>query len=171
MTEKKAHKTNPELIAGLTSGSEAQILKAIAELGEKGNPLYLPFLIDVLTNSPGDEVRKSILDLLDNLKNKECIPYLVGAIRDVDDKSLRRDLVSCCWKNGLDFSEFLSFFTDLVIDSEFETAFEALTVIDSLSQMPATEIRNIEIGKVRSALHSSEGIHAELLRELIAILT
>jgi HEAT repeat protein len=171
MTEKKAYKTNPDLIAGLTSGSETQILNAIAELGEKGNPLYIPFLTDILTNSPGDEVRKSILDLLDNLKDKECIPYLVGAIRDETNHSLRRDLVACCWKNGLDYSEHLSFFTGLVIDSDFEVAFEAFTVIENLGQLPPAEIRSPEIVKIRHALHTSEGMQKKLLLELISILS
>ncbi len=171
MTEIKAHKTNPELIAGLTSGSETQILKAIADLGEKGNALYLPFLLELLSNSPGEEVSRSILELLGNLKDKETIPYLVDAIRDVTDKSLRRDLVTCCWKNGLDFSEYLSFFTDLVIGSDFETAFEALTVIDNLGWQPLAKLRDMEIIKVRQAEQSAQGIHKELLRELISILS
>jgi HEAT repeat protein len=171
MTEKKAHKTNPELIAELTSGSEPRILKAIAELREKGNPLYLPFLLDLLTNSPGEEVSRNILELLGNLKDKETIPYLVGAIRAATDKSLRRDLVTCCWKNSLDFSEYLSFFTDMVIDSDFEVAFEALTVIDNLGQFPPAEIRDVEIMKVRHAMQFSQGIQKDLLRELIDILS
>lgn len=171
MTEKKAHKTNPGLIAGLTSGSEQKILETVSELEKKGNPLYIPVLIDVLANSDSRQVRKSILELFDNLKDKDSIPYLISAICDVTGKSLQRDLVSCCWKNGLDFSEYLSFFTDLVIESDFEIAFEALTVIDNLSQLPPSDIRNTEIGKIRIALQSSEGMQTELLRQLIAILT
>jgi hypothetical protein len=171
MTEKKEYKTNPALVAGLTSGSGQRVLESLSELEKKGNPLYIPVLIDVLISTTSEQVRSVILDMLGNLKEKECIPHLISAIRDVPHESLRTELVSCCWKNSLDFSEHLAFFTDLVIESEFETAFEALTVIDNMGNLPSSEDRNIEIGKARHALQSSEGMQTGLLRELIAILT
>lgn len=170
MTENRTIKTNPVLVAKLRSGKESQVLEALSELNNKGNHLYIPVLVEVLNLPAGEPIRDIILELLSELKDKQSVPLLVEAIGNESDLSIQKDLISCCWKNGLDFAEYLPFFTDLVINAEFETAFEAFTVIDSLINRPGPEERKKEISKIKFAMDAAGEIKERLLGELISVL-
>jgi len=160
---------NPKIIQEiilnrLKSNDIETVAETIAELSESGNISYLPGLFDLLSTSKSEEIKKSISQLLSNLKDKDSVPLLVAAIQNPGYQSELKQLVSSCWENGLDYSYYLTVFVDLMIQKDFIIAFEAYTVIVNTETKIDQNLLDIEIDKLEKALHfCSEDIRPLLL--------
>lgn len=170
MTNKYSGKCDPVLVANLNSGNEALVIKTIDSLRVKGNISYLPHLIQLLMVSPAELIRQKILQLLSELKEIHSRPFLIEAILDDRYRLYRKELIACCWKNGLDYSEYLPEFVDLVIQNELEIAFEAFTVIENMEKYPDPSVIDSVLSKIDQALQLSSGTKTYFLKELKSIL-
>lgn len=170
MANAPKQKTNPVVISQLSSETEETVIHAVNRLRTSGSSVYIPILVKLLASTNSPSVRKSILLLLGELKDKQSVTVLIEAIHDTENLPVRKELIAACWSNGLDFSPHLSSFVDWVIDSDPETAFEAFTVIEHLPDLPDSVIREAEIRKINRALVSAEGVKKYLLTELRGIL-
>jgi hypothetical protein len=163
-------KTNPEIIAKLNSQQEETVLNAISDLRNSGSSAYIPLLAHVLLNTVYPDIKRSILSLFCDLKDKSATTVMVNTIADDKYISLRKELISACWQNGLDYSPYLSTFVDWVIESEMEVAFEAFTVIETLEHLPGLEERRIMVKKIEQSIVQADSVKTYLLNELLTIL-
>jgi hypothetical protein len=163
-------KPDAKLVSLLQSGDEKHILHTIHHLRSPGNPDYLPYIMPLLLQPVGIPVRKAVLELLSDLKSQKAVPRLIGAIADPEYLNIRKDLITCCWQCGLDFSDHLPFFVDLVVENEFDIAFEAFTVIDSMEYFLSEEVHKILIAKIEEAIPAFVGAKKSLLQELYVLL-
>lgn len=170
MTNSQKSKVDPVIIADLSSGNEERILKTIIRLRSSGSANYLPYLADTLMNSTSEEVKKSVIALFGELKDKSSAQVIMTMIDDKHYSPVRMELITSCWQNGLDFSPYLSQFVDWVIETDMNIAFEAFTVIENLDYLPEPEIREIEIAKINRALQDADKLKTYLLTELRGIL-
>ena len=92
---------------------------------------------------------------------------MVEAIQNKEYKHDLQDLVSVCWENGLDFSEHLALFIDLVIEQNFMTSFEAHTVIMNMTGRISQAIADKETTKIKYALLESDESKKQLLHDLL----
>lgn len=159
-----------KIIEDLKSIDSELVLETIEKVRESGNSFILAGLIDLLHNTDLPEVKKSVLNLLSELKNKESVPAFIAAIKDEKYTVERKDLIACCWQNGLIYNEYLPLFIDLVINEEFMVAFEAFTVIENMVGKVEDEIIDKEIVKVTDALKDATEQKAYLLNGLLAII-
>ncbi len=159
-----------EILSNLKSADPEIILETIDKVRESGNSFILAGLIDLLHNTDLPEVKKSVLNLLSELKNKESVPAFIAAIKDEKYTAERKDLIACCWQNGLTYNEYLPLFIDLVINEEFMIAFEAFTVIENMVGKVEDEIIDKEIIKVKDALKNATEQKTYLLNGLLAII-
>lgn len=132
-------KIDEEIQNRLFSVTEETALSAIQSIKESGNKLYLPVIFDLLATQPTQLIEKEALNLLATIKDKETVPVLVAALKDDKYKTIRKNLVAACWQNGLDFSLHMEVFIDLIIDEDWDTAFEAFTVIENFEHFPPEE--------------------------------
>lgn len=170
MTNNQKKKTDPVVMANLTSGIEDTVLKTVNNLRSSGSANYLPILADTLMNTNSEEVRKIILSMFGELKDKASVEVLMDMIDDQHFLPIRKELITSCWQNGLDFSPYLSRFVDWVIETDMEIAFEAFTVIENLDYLPEADIREIEIEKINRALPHADKLKTYLLTELRGVL-
>jgi HEAT repeat protein len=159
-----------ELLTNLKSSEPEFVLRTIEQVRESGNPLVLNDLIDLLRNTRIESIKKSILNLLSELKDETSIPVLISAIRDEKYIGERKELIACCWQNGLIYNAYLSDFIDIIINEEFPAAFEAFTVIENMFGTIADEIIEVEIIKVTNALKNSDEEKTYLLNGLLTII-
>ena len=159
-----------EILSNLKSKDPEIILETIAKVRESGNPFILPGLIDLLHETDLPEINKCVLNLLSELKSKESIPVFIAAIKDEKYAGERKELVACCWQNGLNYNIYLPVFIDLVINEEFQVAFEAFTVIENMFGRIEDEIIDKEIVKVTDALKNATEQKTYLLNGLLAII-
>jgi hypothetical protein len=143
------------------------VISAIESIQAKGNKLYIPILFELLNSSPEHEIETEIKNLLGTVKDKTSVNSFMRAIEDDKYKGIRKTILTACWQNGLDFSTFLPVFVDLVIHEDWETAFEAFTVIDNLEFLPGAEIINSSITKINAAMPNVPDQQKYFLNEIL----
>lgn len=162
-------KINQKLKSKLSSSDTKEVLSAIEIIREKGNKDYLPVLFDLLASNPEHEVRKEILKLFGTIKVKETVPYFIDALKNDNFNSIRKDILTTCWQNGLDFSPYIEVFIDLIVSGNWEVAFEAFTVIENLEYFPLEEkIKNIKL-KIAGVLKNADEQKTYFLEEILKL--
>jgi len=167
----KLEKIDERIKTNLFSADTDIVLSAIEVVKNKGNKLYIPILFDLLNSLPEPEIEAEIKNLLGTVKDKETINGFMRAIENDKYKPIRKSILMACWQNGLDFSTFLPVFIDLVINEDWEIAFEAFTVIDNLEYLPNEEILKKSVNKINKALTSTAEQKSYFLNEILIKLT
>jgi hypothetical protein len=163
----KQEKIDEQIKKNLFSANTNVVISAIEAIQNKGNKLYIPILFDLLNSSPEPEIETEIKDLLGRVKDKETINSFMRAIEDDRYKPIRKSILTACWQNGLDFSTFLPVFINLVINEDWEIAFEAFTVIDNLEYLPSEEIIKNSVIKINNALARANEQQSYFLNEIL----
>lgn len=159
-----------EILSNLKSTDPDFLLDTIDKIKESGNNFITAYIIDLLHNTEHSEIKKSVLNLLSELKNQESVPSLIAAIKNEKYTNEHKDLIACCWQNGLNYNVYLPLFIDLVLQEEFLIAFEAFTVIENMYGNIEDEIIDVEVIKINDALKNASEQKAYLLNGLLAII-
>ena len=165
MTTKKIDK---KIKKNLFSTQPEVVISAINSIKDKGNKLYIPMLFDLLNSNPEKEITDEITNLLSTVKDKETTKSFIDAITNKKYKSVRKLVLTTCWQNGLDFSNYLPVFVDIIINDDWENAFEAFTIIDNLESLPEQKIIEQSIDKIESAMENATEQKAYFLQEVLA---
>lgn len=160
-------KIDEQIKKNLFSAKTETVIAAIESIKKKGNKLYIPILFDLLNSMPEPEIETEIKSLLGNVKDKESINSFMRAVEDDKYKPIRKSILTACWQNGLDFSTFLPVFIDLVINEDWEIAFEAFTIIDNFEFLPGEEIIRKSISKIEVALPAANDQKSYFLNEIL----
>jgi hypothetical protein len=127
-------------------------------------------LLELLSANPDEQVEKEITDILNNLKVQKAVPVLVEALLNPEYYSIRKKIITACWQNGLNYKNQLPIFVDLVIQEEWETGFEAFTVIENMEEYPDKEILDLAVRKIHDALPDTEGKKKYFLQEILILI-
>lgn len=160
-------KINKKIKEELFSTNTETVNSAISAVRQKGNKHYLPILFDLLNSNPEQEIKDEITKLLATVKDKESIPSFIQAIENKKYQPILKSILTACWQNGLDFSNHLLLFVDLVIDENWEIAFEAFTIIDNFEFMPEQKIIDKTSRKISAALKTANEQKAYFLQEIL----
>ena len=134
------------IIKKLQSSNTNDILEGINDIRLQGSPEHLPPLCLILRRSVQPDIKNAIIKLLDELKDQKATHQMIELIRSEKSVTVKRILVASCWKSGLDYSALLEPFFEIFVQDDFETAFEAYTIIDS-------NIYNSEAGIIKGCKH------------------
>jgi len=170
MSKEQSEKVDKRTITDLKSGNPELVNATINQLSESGNSAYLPLLIELLHATSNNEIKKRIIRLLAELKQSDAIPLIVDAIRNQAYEKDLQYLVSACWENGMDYSDHLSLFVDLMIEQDFVIAFEAYTVIVNMYGKISSALCAQESRKIQDALSASSEDKRSFLEEVLEFL-
>ncbi len=163
-------KINTEIKNELFSAKEEVVIAALEKISAHGNKLYIPVLFDLLLTKPGNEVTNEVLKLLSTVKAKETVTLFADALQNEKYKSIRKNILTTCWQNGLDYHDYLPVFVTIVIEDDWETAFEAFTVIDNLEFLPEENIieqsKHIIAGAIKNIPENKEYFLNEILAKI-----
>lgn len=162
-------KINEVLKKQLFSADTDKVLAAINILKDQGNKEYLPILFELMLAGNEAVIEKEIQKLLGTIKDKETIPVFIATLQDEKFKAIRKKVLVVCWQNGLDYSDNIDVFVNLVITEEWETAFEAFTVIENMEHFPSPEVMHPIKLKIAGALKVADEQRAYLLEELLKL--
>lgn len=163
----KQEKIDEQIKKNLFSADTNVVISAIELIQKKGNKLYIPMLLDLLNSSPETEIEIEIKNLLGTIKDKETVNSFMRAIEDEKYKLIRKSILTACWQNGLDFSTFLPVFIDVIINEDWEIAFEAFTVIDNMEFLPGAEIIKTSVAKIIDAIPKASEQNKYFLNEIL----
>lgn len=170
MTGDNTQNDHNSILKDLQSSDSLKVIEALEKLRVSGKTSDIPVLLEMLHQSQDKEIRSKISGLFANLKEKEAIPLIVEAIQEQIYAPELQLLVSCCWENGLDYSNYLPVFVDLLIRSDFLIAFEAYTVITNMVTTIDQAIIDIEIEKLDRAMHTTTDEKKVLILDVIDFL-
>lgn len=160
-------KVDEIVIKNLYSNKLNKALEAVEEIAQTGNSQYIPMLIDVLSQNENEEVSERIIKLLSEVKHTDSIEPLVKAIETEKYANIQEVLVRSCWENGLDYSNYLSTFVELLIYSEYMVAFEAFTLIENCEGKISETSAQEYLDRLRKALNSATNDRKTLLHHII----
>lgn len=170
MTNEHTPHTHKNILEGLQSADSLKVIETLEELRVSGKSADIPFLIELLHLTQNPEIKSKITDLFANLKESDAIPLIVEAIQNQKYAPELKELVASCWENGLDYSNYLTLFVDLLIDSEFLVAFEAYTVIVNMTATIDQAKIDIEIDRLEQAMQNATDEKKALMLDVIDFL-
>ncbi len=170
MSSEHLHDDHKNILKGLESADSLKVIDTIEELRNSGRASDIPLLVELLHLTQNPEIKSKITGLFANLKESDTIPLIIGAIQNQKYAPELKELVACCWENGLDYSNYLSLFVGLLIDNEFAIAFEAYTVIMNLETRIDHKIIDQEIDLLERALSSAPEQKRQLMLDVIDFL-
>ena len=170
MTTEHTHHVHKNILEGLQSADSLKVIETLEELRVSGKVTDIPLLIELLHLSSDSEIKAKITDLFANLKESDAIPLIVEAIQNQKYAPELKELVASCWENGLDYSNYLTLFVDLLIDSEFLVAFEAYTVIVNMTAKIDQVKIDVEIDRLEEAMKIATDQKKALMLDVIDFL-
>ena len=133
-----------EIKKNLFSADNELIHSAIIEIRNNGSVEMLELLFELLIKSTDISAKKDILICISDLKDKNSLPFLISAIKDSQYSSIKKDLLNAYWQTNFDFSPYSDLFVDILIQDDFESGIEALTIIENIAET-FEESKKIEI--------------------------
>lgn len=170
MISEHSHHDHKDILKGLESADSLKVIETLEELRVSGKVSDIPLLIELLHLSQNPEIKSKIADLFANLKESDAIPLIVEAIQDQKYAPELKELVASCWENGLDYSNYLTLFVNLLIDSEFLVAFEAYTVIVNMTAKIDQAKIDVEIDRLEEAMKTASDQKKALMLDVIDFL-
>ena len=158
------------ILQGLESSDSLKVIETLEELRVSGKVTDIPVLIEMLHLTRNPEIKSKIIDLFANLKESDAIPLIVEAVRNQKYAPELKDLVACCWESGLDYSNYISLFVDLLIESDFRIAFEAYTVIMNNEHQIEQTIIDHQVERLQVAFATTSEMKRQLLLDVIDFL-
>lgn len=158
-------------VSRLKSGNVSAIVSTIKEIRRTGKVGILPVIFDLLADEPEESVYNEVLRFLNDLKEKEAVPFLVDAINNPEYKEIRKELVAACWQNNLDYHEHISTFVKVFLEDEYVVSIEAFTVIEnSIGLLGENEQKAIS-ARAKKSIPSADAGKVPLIEELIRMIS
>lgn len=88
-------------------------------------------LVSFYNKTDNDSAKRLIRDFLNDLRDQASCHEIVKELKRELKTDTRRMVISSCWQSGLDYSEFTEEFAELFLVSDYMTAIECFTVIES----------------------------------------
>ena len=124
----------------------------------------MEILVELLCDPKNKSLQTQVYDLLK--KERKAVELLIHALEEA--KGDKKRLVAVCWEANIDCNEYIDTFAGIVLKDDFSVAMEALTVIEHMTDIPATKV--IEwVDKVKAA-YSADNPKAPLYMDLIELL-
>lgn len=159
-----------EIRSGLSSNDTKILASTLQEVKKSGNAALIPELISLLRRTNKKEIKNQILEILNNLKTQASANELAQAIRKNKQKDLLSQLVAACWKNGMDYTEFIGDFIDIFLQYDYIMALDAFTVIENSTKHVSDDSIASIIKKLKNHVPEMDENKKVLTRELIQIL-
>lgn len=154
----------------IKSGNPELIDHALDEIKNNGDDTYIAPLIAFVHQNLSVEIKEKIFQIFTDLKHEKSVDQLVSELRQEENLDILERLVAACWQNGLNYSKHLSFFVQLVIEQEFQIAFEAFTVIENMYGKIDSDEEGQLIEKITESLQNIEERKEYLLKGLLEII-
>ena len=110
---------------------ENQTVRKLTAIEKGGSIKDIDFLLDCLLNENSEIVKRSF-DILVDIKVKSANKIIINKINDSKYNKVTNLIVSICWQSGLDFSDYILLFINVIIKEDIEIAIEAMSVLENI---------------------------------------
>lgn len=162
-------KKDKEWIKKLKTGREDVILQSLRDLRDAGNNKILPEIMTLLKGRYSNEIEQAVFRILNDLNEQSSAETVMENLPDYEEEECFHQLISSCWQNGLDYSQHLAYFIDIALKKDFNSSFEALTVIEENVNQLEDDERESLVSKIELAKSNVSIEKRSLLKELQSI--
>lgn len=115
----------------LLSADDARILKALADVDQRGDARSIRPLLQALARTNEQQVRQRITEMLYQVKVSGAVEELMKALAEPSLRPVRRTILSTFWNAGLDVRDQVEELVNVAIEGDAEECFECLTVLEN----------------------------------------
>lgn len=154
MSDKKKDKIK-EIRQNLLASDDILIKEGLKKAKKHGDESLIHPLLTALLNTEGS-LRNDISETLSSLKISNAEDELISALTIDDYSSLQSEILSFIWNSGFQPSEHLLLITKTAVEGDYNTALEALTLIESMDcRFPEEQIMESTL-EIRSGLNDED---------------
>ncbi len=155
----------------LLSSNKQHVLEALKVIGDEGNSSVIEVLAIALIYHSDEKINNEIRQFFLNIKDNTVVKNILEIIKNDRFLSEKKFFISLCWQLPLRFDDFYDDFLKIFYEEDFENAFEAFTVIDTIinkeGQNFSKEIITLRIDDLKSHLSKMDEQKKLLSMELI----
>ena len=116
----------------LLSSDKQHVLDALRVMENDGDSSVIEVLADALIYQDDESVKEEIRQFFMRIKNNNVVKNILEIIENNRFLSEKKFFISLCWQLPLQFDGFYDNFLKIFYEDNFENAFEAFTVIDTI---------------------------------------
>lgn len=139
-TKNEFKKIESKILTGLLSASSADRIEAINKMRTEGRADFLPHVFDAWLKSKDEHLLAEIIKLINDIKDKAAILYILKALRDENLSEIHIFLLQSIWQSGADPTEHLEDLINFALQADYLLCFEVLTIIENLPSAPDEEL-------------------------------
>ncbi|MBE0653979.1 MAG: hypothetical protein IH594_09285 [Bacteroidales bacterium] len=142
---------NNDCLKILQSGSDEQIIQALKECRITGSDLLIRELMLLLDRTHNPLIHNEVAGILNDLNNQSSAEELMRHLPSFKTHAIFPDLVGACWQNNLDYSAYIEFFIEVVLEGDYAASIEAFTVVENNITMLDDPTRDFLAQKIQKA--------------------
>ncbi len=167
---KEDNKIDELLINKLHSADTSIVIEALKKIKERSTVKVIPHLLNLINENTQPIIKKDILQVICDIKEREAVPVLIREISKRDFGTDTSDVISTFWQSRLDFSEYLSTFIRIFIKEDYQTAIEAFTVVEESICRIDMETQKDCLNILKSSVNKISDEKRPLYKEMVILL-
>ncbi len=165
-------KSTIKVVSDLRSGDSKTVLAAIKKIEQLADEVFVLPLLEFYRDTDDENAKETVKEMLSTLNVSGGEDALVSALGSLDFAGIQGDILFFIWHSGFQPVDHIHLVCKIAVDGDFMTAFEALTLIESLGG-PVNDDSLMEgLMIVRGFLaDNKEHPHRELIFNIFQVLT
>lgn len=159
-----------KIIDQINSSNDENTISLILELRDNGGLYLVNTFLNILLSNRSEALKRTVIETLANINDLKAAKLYVDFIRSNFETNRITDVLTICWQSRLDFTDDIEIFFDLLCKSDYQTAFEAFTVIENNLDSLTTEQLANYISIVKSKVSKADRDKQLLLLEMVSTL-
>jgi len=167
----KSEKKLAELNKILSNGKYNEINDRISILrSEEPFAGAVSLLADFYDKTRDEGLKLLVSEFFNDMKERSCRSEVIESMASVSNPASKAMLASSCWQSGLDYSDHAVALAEIFILSDFITALECFTVLETCSGMISSADKSGIITRIADKTDTYDTAKLKLARELIAVM-
>ncbi|MCQ2252297.1 MAG: hypothetical protein MJZ61_02475 [Bacteroidales bacterium] len=151
------------LLKKLANEDDSELASTLHYFRENGDIELLPNVLELLSSNRSQDIKDNVLQLCADIKNPEAADMAFAFMMATQNAEVKKSVITALWQTGNNFSHKAGEIVDIIIDSpDFETAFEALTLLENcaveIEKEPAGNLHNKVAQAAENASETKAGI-------------
>ena len=157
------------IILDLASKKDETVLGALKKVPSKGNSNVIIPLIETYIRSQNESIKSEIETILFELKDTSTLDDLISCLNKGNDE-VDRLILGALWNNNFNPVDHLYIFVKTSINGSYLTAFEGLTLIESMDGEFLEDHVMDSVFDLTEAIDKNSGENIDILKTMLTFL-
>lgn len=160
-----------ELVQQLRKIDSEEFKEHLDQVRESSDIQIIPYLVELLAEENFEESKKvAILELVMDIKHPEAAKLLVDGVRYLRGSAELQPYLAALWQNSLSFADDLELFVDIVLTTDYLTAYDAFTIIENSAGDAGVQAISRSIETLNREMDAQDESKRPMVKELVKVL-